>query len=108
MGKGSKPRAIYSLKEVVKAIDERRIAFSFNRTKNKNTLYKLGLTIPDAVQHIRSLRDSQFVETSYLPGQPPADVYKKTINRIPVYIKFYLEDNLVVLSFHKDEPRREK
>ena len=108
MTKGSKPRAFYPLKDVFKAIDEKRIDFIFDRDKNKDTLDVLGLTTLDAVQHIRHLRDNQFEETSYLTGKPPADVYKKTINKMPVYIKFFLEDNLVVLSFHKDEPRRQK
>ena len=108
MGKGFKPHAVYPLKDVFRAIDEERIYFLFDRDKNKDTLNQLGLTKRDAVQHIRHLRDSQFEETSILPGKPKADIYKKTINRMPVYIKFYLENDLVVLSFHKDEPRRKK
>ena len=110
MGKVFKPHAFYPLKEVFKAIDKGKIDIEnlYARDKNNDTLNKLGLTFPDAIQHIRSLRDSQFEETSHLPGKPPADVYKKTINKMPVYIKFFLEGDLVVLSFHKDEPRRKK
>ncbi len=108
MGKVFKPRAFYPLKDVFKAIDKGNIDIEnlYDRDTNKDTLNELGLTIPEAVQHIRRLRDSQFEETSHLPGQPPADVYKKTINKMTVYIKFFLEGDLVVLSFHKDEPRR--
>lgn len=110
MGKDSKPCAFYPLKEVFKAIDEGRIEITnfHAREKNRNTLRELGLTSADAIKHIRSLNANHFKETSCLPGRVYADVYIKKINKESVYIKFFLDNDLVVLSFHKDEPRRKK
>lgn len=108
MGKDSKTCAFYPLKEVFKAIDKGRIKIANFRTreKNRNTLRELGLTSDDAIRHIRSLNANHFKETSCLPGKVYADVYIKKINKESVYIKFFLDGNLVVLSFHKNEPRR--
>lgn len=110
MGRNGKPCAYYPLTDVVKAIDVGKVDLVnlFTREKNKQTLGNLGLSFPDAIDHIRNLTSSQFVETSFQTGKAPADVYKKTISKVPVYIKFYLENDLVILSFHQDEARRRR
>lgn len=108
MARNCIPHAFYSLKDVADAIDDGRIEVEnlFRRDKNKATLARLGLTISDAVSHVRNLRVQQFETTSFESGKPPADVYKKTISGVLLYIKFFLEDDLVILSFHTDEARK--
>ena len=111
MSRSSNQHAVYRLTDVRDAIDAERINFennAFSREKNQITLKALGLSVSEAVGHIRSLRGNQFEGISKKTGYPPADVYKKTINGERVYIKFFLEGDLVVLSFHKDEPRRKR
>ena len=107
MARKFNPHAVYRLIDIRNAIDAGNINFrnrAFGRNKNQITLKALGISVTEAVGHIRSLREGQFEGTSIRAGQPPADIYKKTINGERVYIKFFLEGDLVILSFHKDEP----
>ena len=94
------PKAYYDLRKVKAAIVSGQ-AFLAHRAKNIETLAELGFDDTDAFAEIATLRTTQFANTDWEKGRA-ADVYKKTIQGLPIYIKFFLENGLVVLSFHRE------
>ena len=101
-GKNNKPRPAYKLEDVRAAIDAGRFKF-INREKNLLTLEDLGITPMEVARHVYSLRPAHFFAPALKTASMPADVYKKTIDGMTVYIKFYLDEDVVVISFHEDE-----
>ena len=98
-------KANYKLKDVKAAITENRVMLSnlHSRPKNRDTLDKLGLGSDDVLKELMSLKDSQLHDVACKAGKVPVDIYKKTISKKLIYIKFYLEEKLVIISFHEDE-----
>jgi MqsR (Motility quorum-sensing regulator) toxin of toxin-antitoxin system len=83
----------------------------------KNKIYKdlkeLGLTFPRAIEIIeKRLTTKHFKHPAPRAGNSWADVYKITINKELAYIKLKIEkrenDTVVIISFHKDQPKRGK
>ena len=94
------PKAYYDLREVRSAIVSGQ-AFLAHRDKNMETLDDLGFSDEDAFAEIAALRPTQFANTDWERGRA-ADVYKKRIQGQLIYIKFFMENGLVVLSFHRE------
>ena len=96
----------YDLKDVKQAIMDGRVLLR-GRPKNLATLKNMGLTIKDAKEELLRLRPSHFHDISPLPNKCWADIYKKTISGTKIYIKFIIDEknDLVIISFHKDEKR---
>ena len=94
------PKAYYDLREVRSAIVSGQ-AFLAHRDKNIEALDDLGFSDEDAFAEIATLRPTQFVNTDWERGRA-ADVYKKKIQGLLIYIKFFMENGLVVLSFHRE------
>ena len=76
-------------------------AFLAHRDKNMEALDDLGFSDEDAFAEIATLRPTQFTNTDWERGRA-ADVYKKKIQGQLIYIKFFMENGLVVLSFHRE------
>ena len=93
-------KAYYDLREVRSAIVSGQ-AFLAHRDKNMATLDDLGFSDEDAFAEIATLRPTQFANTDWERGRA-ADVYKKRIQGQLIYIKFFMENGLVVLSFHRE------
>ena len=98
-------KANYKLKDVRAAITDNRVMLSnlHSRPKNRDTLDKLGLGSDDVLKELMSLKDSQLHDVDRRAGKAPVDIYKKIISGTTIYIKFYLEEDLVIISFHEDE-----
>ena len=94
------PKAYYDLREVRSAIMSGQ-AFLAHRDKNMEALDDLGFSDEDAFAEIATLRPTQFTNTDWERGRA-ADVYKKKIQGQLIYIKFFMENGLVVLSFHRE------
>lgn len=94
------PKAYYDLREVKSAIVSGQ-AFLAHRDKNVETLAELGFVDEDAFAEIVMLRPTHFVNTDWERGRA-ADVYKRRIQGQSIYIKFFMENGLVVLSFHRE------
>ena len=94
------PKAYYDLRVVRSAIVSGQ-AFFAHRDKNMETLDDLGFSDADAFAEIAMLRPTQFANTDWERGRA-ADVYKKRIQGRLIYIKFFMENGLVVLSFHRE------
>ena len=94
------PKAYYDLRKVKAAIVSGQ-AFLAHRAKNMETLAELGFVDEDAFAEIATLRPTQFANTDWERGRA-ADVYKKRIQGQLIYIKFFMENGLVVLSFHRE------
>ena len=99
-GRRQVPKAYYDLRKVKAAILSGQ-AFLVHRVKNMETLSELGFEDADAFAEIATLRPTQFSTTDWEKGRA-ADVYKKTIQGMPIYIKFFMEEGVVVLSFHRE------
>ena len=74
-------------------------AFVAHRPKNMATLGTLGFSDADALAEIVSLRLNDFKGVAREKGRA-ADEYLKRIQGRLIYIKFFMENGLVVLSFH--------
>ena len=94
------PKTYYDLREVRSAIMSGQ-AFLAHRDKNMEALDDLGFSDEDAFAEIATLRPTQFTNTDWERGRA-ADVYKKKIQGQLIYIKFFMENGLVVLSFHRE------
>jgi len=92
------PKPYYDLKEVRAAILSGQ-AFVVHRAKNVATLDALGFSDADALAEIVSLKLTEFKGISWEKGRA-ADEYLKRIQGQRIYIKFFMENGLVVLSFH--------
>lgn len=95
------PKSYYDLQQVREAILSGR-AFLVHRPKNLSTLTDLGYVDADAFREILTLSPRQFRTIDWEKGRA-ADVYRKVIQGRPVYVKFFMENGLVVLSFHYEE-----
>lgn len=93
----------YDLRTVKANILAGRV-YLVHRKKNLATLDDLGFADADAFAEIANLKVTQFASTDWERGRA-ADVYKKTILGRVIYIKFFIENDLVVLSFHHDGMR---
>ena len=98
-------KANYKLKDVRAAITDSRVQLSNlrSRPKNRDTLTNLGLESEDVLKVLMSLKDNQLHDVDCRAGKVPVDIYKKIISGTTIYIKFYLEGDLVIISFHEDE-----
>ena len=92
------PRPYYDLKDVRAAVLSGK-AFVAHRPKNMSTLDALGFTDADALAEIVSLTLNDFKGIAWEKGRA-ADEYLKRLQGRLVYIKFFMENGLVVLSFH--------
>jgi len=92
------PKPYYDLKDVREAILSGR-AFVAHRAKNLATLDALGFSDSDALAEIASLKLTEFKGIAWEKGRA-ADEYLKRIQGQLIYIKFFMENGLVVLSFH--------
>lgn len=92
-------RPYYDLRAVREAILTGH-AFVAQRKKNLETLDVLGFTPADALGEVLSLGLNNFKGIAWEKGRA-ADEYLKRIQGIEIYIKFFMENGLVVLSFHK-------
>ena len=92
------PRPYYDLRAVREAVLSGR-AFIAHRPKNLEMLGVLGFSDSDALAEIVSLRLNDFKGIAWEKGRA-ADEYLKRIQGRLVYIKFFMENGLVVLSFH--------
>lgn len=91
-------RPYYDLRAVREAVLSGR-AFVARRPKNVATLEALGYSDADALAEIVSLGLNDFKGISWEKGRA-ADEYLKRMQGRLVYIKFFMENGLVVLSFH--------
>ena len=92
-------RPYYKLRAVREAILSGH-AFIAQRKKNLETLDGLGFTASDALGEVASLGLNNFKGIAWEKGRA-ADEYLKRIQGVEIYIKFFMENGLVVLSFHK-------
>lgn len=105
----------YRLEDVRKCVAEKSHQF-IPRLDHKTDLTRVPITEQEALQVINSLTSANFKNTMFESGKSPADCYKYRFRSnslvIPLYIKFYLENQntlLSIISFHKDErPARKR
>lgn len=99
------------LSEVREAIAEKRCTFHSNKTKNRETLSGLGLTLSDVYEEISTLTYEDYCYGPVPDNRPNyADesiwVFKKKVDWLMIYIKLEIVScngkRLVVLSFHED------
>lgn len=91
------------------AIKANRYNF-IGRTKNKDTLARLGINYSQAVKEMEELTAKNYIsgpdpDRDY-PEREPLWKFKKQISGSIVYIKFkirYDDAGLVIISFHFDE-----
>lgn len=88
----------YDLRAVKEAIRQ-GCAFVAHRSKNLATLDLLGYTDADALEEILGLRLVDFKGIAWEKGRA-ADEYVKRIQGQEIYIKYFMEGDVVVLSFH--------
>ena len=106
-------KAKHSLKEVVKAVDEKRYWFSAPSRSIDEVIRVLGKqgnskTRAEAetfiLQGLKKLKDGDFVESVLQWNDPKcvADVYGATIEGLPWFIKFRIDEegDLDEVSFH--------
>lgn len=91
-------KAYYDLR-LVKAAIAAGNAFLVRRDKNLAALETLGFAESDAMEEIMSLTVNHFKGIAWERGRA-ADEYVKLVEGREVYIKFFMENDLVVLSFH--------
>ena len=93
----------YPLIKVKELIASNKVSFEFNRTKNRETMKRLGFEVDDVLKEIMKLKDSDFAGVDIEPDKTDADVYIKIISRLEIYIKFKIEKpDLLILSFHEN------
>ena len=99
--------AQYKLTAVKELIVSGKRYFCDTRGKNRETLKQLGLDTDGAFKEIMKLKPSDFSGVDSEPGKIDADVYRRKIQGMDVYIKFKIEirpeNKLVVVSFHQNE-----
>ena len=91
-------KAYYDLRKVKAAIAAGD-AFLAQRPVNLGTIDELGYSQSDALSEIATLSVNHFRGIAWEKGRA-ADEYVKTIQGRRVYIKFFMENGFVVLSFH--------
>ena len=91
-------KAYYDLRKVKAAIAAGE-AFIAQRPKNLAAIDELGFTQTEALSEIATLSLNHFHGIAWEKGRA-ADEYLKIIQGRRVYIKFFMENGLVVLSFH--------
>jgi len=94
----NRPKPYYDLK-AVRAVVLSGQVFLAHRAKNMATLDALGFSDADAFSEIVSLKLTEFKGIAWEKGRA-ADEYLKRIQGQEIYIKFFMENGLVVLSFH--------
>ena len=114
---GGDRMVLSSRKDVEAFLEEMRAAIKFgkvnfiNRSKNMNTLDKLGWMPEDAIDEIETLTYDEYKNGPEIDRMYPTSdklwVFKKEIEGENFYIKLKVEhqdeDSLRVLSFHFDE-----
>lgn len=105
---------IYTLNFAKNAINNNKaeiLLYGKSRSKNKETLEELGITLLDALDEVKCLDSSNYhsgpTEDRDFPGTYLWIFKKIVINRL-IYIKFKIKENgedykLKVISFHFDE-----